>query len=115
MAPPKRKAGGRVTPKGTKPGVPARGVPSAGAPPIGDDKHAHHSSSTSSRYTPPTPKYVKESPPWVPVLMFGLLIAGLVMIVFNYIEFLPGSVSNWYLIGGLGLIFGGILTATQYR
>jgi hypothetical protein len=47
--------------------------------------------------------------------MFGLLIAGLLMIVFNYVELLPGSVSNWYLVGGLGFIFGGILTATQYR
>lgn len=103
-----------MTPKGTKPGAP-RGVPTAGAPPITDERHAHHAATSSSRYTPPTPKYVKQSPPWVPVLMFALLIAGLLMIVFNYVELLPGSVSNWYLMGGLGLIFGGILTATQYR
>jgi hypothetical protein len=115
MAPPKRKAGGRVTPKGTKPGSPPKGVPTAGAPPITDDRRAHHASSASGRYTPPVPKYVKESPRWVPVLMFGLLIVGLLMIVLNYMEILPGSVSNWYLIGGLALIFGGILTATQYR
>jgi hypothetical protein len=115
MAPPKRKAGGRVTPKGTKPGVAPKRLPTADAPPITDDRHAHHSRATSSRYTPPTPKYVKESPPWVPVLMFGLLGLGVLMIVLNYIEFLPGAVSNWYLVGGLGLIFAGIVTATQYR
>lgn len=114
MAPPKRKAGGRVTAKGTRPGAPKR-LPTADAPPLHDDDQAHHASATTSRYTPPTPKYVKESPPWVPVLMFGLLVAGLLMIVLNYIELLPGSVSNWYLVGGLGLIFGGIVTATQYR
>jgi hypothetical protein len=37
------------------------------------------------------------------------------MIVLNYIDILPGAVSNWYLVGGLVLIFGGIITATQYR
>ena len=115
MPPPKRKAGGRVTPKGTRPG--ASGTPpTAPAPaPISDDHHAHRASSASSRYTPPTPRYVKESPRWVPVLMFALLIVGVLLIVLNYIEVLPGSVSNWYLLVGLAAIFGGILTATQYR
>ena len=30
---------------------------------------------SSKRYTPPTPKAVKRSPMWVPVLMFALLLA----------------------------------------
>ena len=51
----------------------------------------------------------------MPVLMFGLLIVGAIVIVLNYLELLPGAAANWYLLGGLGLILGGILTATQYR
>jgi hypothetical protein len=116
VAPPKRKAGSRVTPKGTKPGAPQTGVPSAGAPPSrARASGAAHASQASSRYTPPIPKAAKVSPPWVPVLMFVLLGLGVVVILLNYLELLPGSVSNWYLFGGLGLILGGILVATQYR
>jgi len=114
MAPPKRKAGGRVTPKGTQPGS-AKPVPPPSGARITSDDAAHHATSSSSRYTPPTPKYVNQSPTWVPVLMFALLILGTLMIVLNYIELLPGAVSNWYLVGGLVMIFGGIVTATQYR
>jgi hypothetical protein len=118
MAPPKRKAGGRVTPKGTKPGE----LPSAPAPPAtggsastNANRGPRRAQSSSSRYTPPIPRSVKQSPPWVPVLMFGLLIVGAIMIVLNYLELLPGSASNLYLLGGLGLILSGIFVATQYR
>ena len=94
--PPKRKVkGGRVTPKGTGSTAP-RPEP-------------------SSRYTPPVPRSQKVSPPWVPVLMFGLLILGMLIIFLNYIEVLPGGVKNTYLLIGLGSILGGIITATQYR
>lgn len=56
------------------------------------------------------------SPSWVPVLMLGLLAIGTLMILFNYMELLlPSSPSNWYLLGGLGLVLGGIIAATQYR
>jgi len=110
MAPPKRKAGGRVTPKAPKPGT----LPSAAATPAPTARRTT-SQPASSRYTPPTPKSVKVSPPWVPVLMFGLLVVGALMIVLNYLELLPGAVTNWYLLGGLALILGGIFTATQYR
>jgi hypothetical protein len=109
MAPPKRKAGGRVTPKATKPGTLPTAAPSQAA------ATRRTTQAPSSRYTPPTPKSVKVSPPWVPVLMFGLLLLGAIMIVLNYLELLPGAVTNWYLLGGLGLILGGIFTATQYR
>jgi hypothetical protein len=86
--PQKRKVqGGRVTPKGT----------------------------TSARYTPPVPSHQKISPMWVPVLMFGLLVLGMVVIIANYIGWVPGGTSNWYLLGGLGLILGGIVTATQFH
>jgi hypothetical protein len=112
MAPPKRKAGGRVTAKGTKPGD----VPRASAPePSYDTRHPRRANDASSRYTPPVPRSVKQSPPWVPVAMFALLIIGALMIVLNYLELLPGAASNWYLLGGLVLILAGIVVATQYR
>jgi hypothetical protein len=47
--------------------------------------------------------------------MFALLIVGTLVLVLNYLTLLPGATSNWYLPVGLGLILGGILTATQYR
>jgi hypothetical protein len=52
----------------------------------------------------------------VPVLMFGLMGLGLAVILANYIiQDRFGAPSNWYLLGGLGLILGGIVAATQYR
>lgn len=69
----------------------------------------------SNRYTPPVPKEVKVSPRWVPVLMFTLLILGMVVIVANYLEVLPGDAKNTYLFLGLGLITAGFITATKYR
>ena len=47
--------------------------------------------------------------------MFTLLGIGALMIMCNYLELLPGAPSNWYLVGGLAFILGGIGTATQYR
>lgn len=84
--------GGRVTPKGQRPG--------------------------GGRYTPPIPKEHKVSPKWVPILMFTLLGAGLLVIILNYLGLMPtkdGEASNWYLLLGLGLITGGFITATGYR
>ena len=92
---------GRVTPKG---GSPTRRG-NTGEP-----------AGESSRYTPPVPGGSRPpSPPWVPVTMFGLLGAGMAVIILNYVSLLPGAVSNWYLLVGLVLILGGIITATQYR
>jgi hypothetical protein len=45
--------------------------------------------------------------------MFGLLGLGTAMIIVNYVDLLPGGTSNWYLLGGLGLVLAGIVTATQ--
>jgi len=69
----------------------------------------------SSRYTPPVPAYKKVSPPWWPATMFVPWGAGILMIILNYVGVLPGSVSNWYVFGGLGLILIGIIAATQYH
>lgn len=77
------------------------------------------SSDRTGRYTAPVPAARKgPSPRWVPVLMFALWGVGLAMILANYMGLLPGSAdggNGWYLIGGLGLILAGIITATQYR
>lgn len=84
---------GRVTPKGTV-----------------DDRAV-----LSGRYTPPIPKEYKVSPKWVPVMMFALLLGGMVVIIANYLEVLPGDAKNTYLFLGLGMITAGFITATKYR
>jgi hypothetical protein len=83
--------------KGTAKGAQGRVTPKAG------------------RYTPPVPKDVKVSPRWVPVLMGGFLLLGALIILLNYVNVLPGSVTNWYLLVGLALITAGFVTATQWR
>lgn len=90
--PPKRKPqGGRVTAKGTQAGA-------GGA----------------SRYTAPIPESQKRSPVWVPILLFSFLGLGALLIILNYTGLVPGGeASNTYLLVGLGLILGGIITATQ--
>jgi Cell division protein CrgA len=116
MAPPKRKTGGRITPKGTRPGeLPTAEAPIAGG--SGDtDTSAHRTPTASKRYTPPAVSVKQPSPTWVPVLMFALWIIGALVIMLNYIQqILPGVPNNWYLIVGLGLILAGLFVATQYR
>ena len=52
----------------------------------------------------------------IPYVMFGLMGLGLLVILANYVvQDHFGAPSNWYLLGGLGLILAGIVTATQYR
>ena len=69
-----------------------------------------------SRYTPPPPKKAAPSPLWVPVVMATLLVVGLVVVLTNYLNLLPGpDTENRYLLLGIGLISGGFLLATNYR
>ena len=69
----------------------------------------------SGRYTPPIPRSVKVSPKWMGPLILALLMLGALMIVLNYFNVLPAGPSNWYLVGGIVLIAGGFVVATQYR
>lgn len=57
------------------------------------------------------------SPKWVPALMIVGFVGGVLMILVNYLFVIDalGTPSNWYLLGGLGMILAGILAATQYR
>ena len=115
-----RVEGGRVTPKGgpAKDGDARSGTTKVPTAKSGAAKSGSKRTTTpeaSTRYTPRVPTYQKVSPPWVPVLMFGFIDLGIAMIVANYLLFLPGAVTNWYVFGGLGLILAGIITATQYR
>jgi len=78
--------------------------------------HGNTAPSPSTRYTPPVPNAVKESPPWLPFVMFGLFAIGMIVIFLHYVDlFLPGASSNWWLFAGLAAILGGIITATQYH
>ena len=116
MAPPKRKTGGRITPKGTRPGdLPTASAPAAGSSTDTSDS-PHRTPVASKRYTPPTVNVKPPSRPWVPILMFSLWIIGALVIMLNYIQqVLPGVPNNWYLMVGLALILLGLFVATQYR
>ena len=64
---------------------------------------------------PARPEAVQGSPRWFPVLLLGFLIAGMVVILCNYLGLLPGGAKNEYLLVGLGLITLGFITATRYK
>jgi hypothetical protein len=107
MAERKTGASRRTTPKG------GRVTPPKGAP--GQTVGRPTSATDSGRYTPPIPREQKVSPMWVPILMFALLGLGVLTIVLNYVNLLPGDASNGYLLLGLGFITAGFITATNYH
>jgi hypothetical protein len=47
--------------------------------------------------------------------MIGLFLAGVLLIILNYADLLPGGVNNWWLVGAIGAIFAGLIVATTYR
>lgn len=52
---------------------------------------------------------------WYVATMFGLMGLGLIVILSNYIGFLPGGTSNTYLIAGLAAIGVGFAMTMNYR
>ncbi|MHB8288109.1 MAG: cell division protein CrgA [Acidimicrobiales bacterium] len=76
---------------------------------------ARAGSQQSSRYTPPIPRNRRKSPAWMGILLLAFLIAGVLVIMLNYLGVLPNGASNWYLLGGLGMIFVGFAMATRYH
>jgi hypothetical protein len=55
------------------------------------------------------------SPRWYGWLIVALLALGMLTIILNYLNVLPGSVSSWYLVGGLVVMFSGFYFATRYK
>ena len=55
------------------------------------------------------------SPKWYGWLIVAALGVGMLIIVLNYLAVLPGSVSSWYLISGLVVMFAGFYLATRYK
>ena len=69
-------------------------------------------------YQPPPRKNPKPSPRWFGATILGLMFGGVIVIVLNYLQLMPGThhqTTNLYLFVGLGLIAAGFLAATQWR
>ncbi len=65
---------------------------------------------------PPAPAEQKgPSPTWYVVTMFGLMGLGILIVLVNYMGFLPGGTSNLYLLGGLACIAIGFAMTLDYR
>lgn len=115
----KRSAPGRsAKPAAGKPKGSAKGATPSSAPSKGKastNKRVTPKGTASGRYTPPTPRTEKVSPLWVPVLMFTCLGLGMIMIILNYVSVLPKSPHNGWLLGGLGAITVGFITATKFH
>lgn len=76
------------------------------------------SKSKRRRYQPPPKPKPKASPRWLGVTILSVLLAGLAVIVLNYLgieQLLPGAPRNLYLWSGLGAIALGFGLATQWR
>lgn len=99
---PSKRTGGAVDPKDAR-----RTAARSGNP-----KRSAEAATEASRYTAPIPRSQLESPTWVPILMFGLLALGMIVIFLTYVlwEGRPLTLGV-----GLACILGGILAATQYR
>jgi hypothetical protein len=69
----------------------------------------------TGRYTRPIPKDTRTSPRWYGYVVVGLMLLGAFLLVGNYLRFLPGAVSSWYLLGGLIAIISGFLGSTKLR
>jgi Cell division protein CrgA len=103
VPPPKRKTtGGRVTAKGTRPGQAS----------VVRESHAAGAVSSSSRYTPPNPRDMSESPRWVPVLMMALIAIAVASILLRYLVWTD---SNLPVVVGLAFLLAGLFVATKWR
>lgn len=101
-----RPSGGRVTPKGGARPEPRR----AKTPGDETDWEAER-----ERYVAAARSGNKASPTWWPVLMFGLLGLGILLIVLDYTGLLPGTPNNWMLIPAILCLGGGLFAAMSYR
>lgn len=87
-------------------------------------KHRRHGKvrRRESELRPPE-KNPLPSPPWVPAVGVGLLIAGIVVLIVGYLPYvqtrftggLPILGSNWSLVAGFILLMGGFGFLTRWR
>jgi hypothetical protein len=78
-------------------------------------KGATGGSVQSSRYTPPIDRKQKVSPRWFGFLIIAMFLLGVLIVILNYADLLPGGVNNAWLIAAIGAIFIGLLLATRYH
>jgi hypothetical protein len=69
----------------------------------------------NERYTPPISKSAKTSPRWMGISIILLFLLGVLVVILNYADVLPGGVNNWWLVGAIGAIFAGLILATRYH
>ena len=55
------------------------------------------------------------SPAWFGWTILLFLLVGVAVIFSNYMSWLPGSPSSAWILGGLGFVLIGILSATRWR
>lgn len=67
------------------------------------------------RVTQRRPVGADHSPHWYGWLILDLLAFGVLVILLNYLQVLPGAASSWYLALGLVAMFSGFYLATRYR
>lgn len=96
-----------MTPKGSQPGDRR---PPAGTAASAPSTPGHVSA--SSRYTPRAEKRQLVPPSWIPVIMVALLIGGGLMIMARYLVFTGSNAATFI---GLGMILGGLFTATKWQ
>lgn len=110
---------GRFTPKASDKGkADTSKAKDAGKDAAKDPAEKAPAYQSSGRYTPPQPVKValdEGTKPWVPYVMFGMFAIGLLSIILNYVGWLPGAPTNWYLLAGLVSITGGFMAATQLK
>jgi hypothetical protein len=96
-----RSSGGRVT-------SPGKG---------GSGKGSSAASGTvqSTRYTPPIDRREKVSPRWLGFLIVAMFALGVLVVILDYADLLPGGVNNAWLVAAIGAIFVGLLLATRYH
>jgi len=69
----------------------------------------------SARYTPPVPKNVKTSSRWLGITILALFLVGVLVVILDYADLLPGGVSNIWLVAAIAVIFAGLILATRYH
>jgi Cell division protein CrgA len=72
------------------------------------------SKSKRRRYTPPPRKKHRPSPKWFGGIILGTFAAGVLLIVFNYLNLVPGGTKSLYLFVGLGAIAVGFVLSTRW-